>query len=233
MTRQGANTIRIAGRTLLLATGRTATHLVAPADGPPARPALEAGPGGRAATRDAGPGRGYDPARLFERRWAETTLCGRDWIEMALGEAGGSHPWRDEPVLAPSCGACLRIVEASFPKAARPPGVGVLVAVVAETVRRFGSAQVRGVPPTHAEDLRSAIRARLRAEGLASRTYRQAGVLHVVSEAAWKAVGPEVRRALDRGIADALAGDLDAAPPQRRAVPGGVVRWETWVIDVE
>lgn len=229
MTLEGVNVIRVQGRALLLAAGSSVTHLVEEDGGPNARPAVEADLVSPAPGRGEAPAGRYDRAQLLERRWSETTLCHRDWIEMVPGEAGGLHPWPHEPVRAPTCGACLRVVEASLPKAALPPGVDVLVAVAAETVRGFGSAQVCGVPPEHLEELRSAIRRHLRAQGLRSRTYRHRGSLYVVSDDARNAIDPKVRRARERAIADAVAMDLTGAVPIGRTTPRDAVRWGDWV----
>mgnify|MGYP001306728920 CR=1 FL=1 len=230
MTLEGVNVIRIQGRTLLLAAGRSVTHHVEEDGGPNARPAVEADLVRPAHGRGEAPAARYDRAQLLERRWSDKTLCHRDWIEMAPGEAGGLHPWHQEPVRAPTCGACLRVVEAAFPRTAMPSTVGAFVAVVAETVRHFGSAQVLGVPPEHIEALRSAIRRFLRGEGFRSRTYRHGGILHVISDDAWDAIDPEVKEARARAIADAISRSLIEDPPAgAEALPSDVVHWGDWV----
>lgn len=227
---EGVNAISVLGRDLLLVEvgGGAETHLAGTADRSSGRAAVAVGRTDRSLARDAAGAR-YDEAALWEPRWAASTLCGRVWYEMAAGDSGALGRWQ-EVSLAPTCRACLRVVDTWFPKAESPAGIELLAAVVAEKVEAFGSAYVTGVPAEHLEAVRRAMRKRLRAKGFRSETHVVNAVVHVVSHDAYAAVDPAltkewINQAISR-IDSGAGGDEQTVDTASDAVD-----WNTWVVD--
>jgi|GEM_PF-4984395 len=223
----------VAGRCLLLVVGDSSrTHLApqAPGEGP-ARAAL--GPEGLVGPAAVAPA--PTPrfrAELSARRWAPRTLCGRPWHEMAAGESGPLYD--GQPVhLAPECASCLRVLDAWLGTPPAPPGVELLAALVVERIVEAGAARVRDVPAEHAEALRTAVRARLRARGWRVRTHFGGGIL-LVTAAPGDRSGVDAataerweRRA--RQVLDDVAASIlspDPLPPGHRHPD---LAWGTWV----
>jgi hypothetical protein len=98
---------------MLLTTtgGGVAVHLTAaaktPDDGREAVPGdfVDADGGGLTDVPD-----GYDRAALTEPRWAETTLCGREWAVIVGGD-GGAIGRYGGVAYAPTCRCCLTLID--------------------------------------------------------------------------------------------------------------------------
>jgi hypothetical protein len=135
-SRRGLNVIEVGGRRLLLtATAGDAVHLTREAD---------SGVPGQAAVPDhyvEDFERTYYRASIVEPKWAERTLCGRDWIMEADrdGEEG-------EASSVPSCRRCLALMDKLFPAPELDGRFRLVVQVVTDTVLEFGHAELRGVP---------------------------------------------------------------------------------------
>jgi hypothetical protein len=207
------NTISVVGRELLLVEvgGGAEIHL-----------ALEYVDGDTAIEVDGIPGAYEDPTL-----WANKTLCGREWFAMAPGADDPTLLWQDA-AFAPTCRACLRVVDSWLPKSAAPPGVRLLAEVVADAVVSQSSTLVTGVPGEHLEGTRRAIRKALRDRGFNSNTHVSDDVLGVWSDDAYNALdrdelGASMRAALDRIV----AGRASEAP-----TPQPTIAWRTWVVDL-
>jgi hypothetical protein len=158
--------------------------------------------------------------------WEQKTLCGREWFHEAPGPDDPTLLWQDA-AYAPTCRACLRVVDSWLPKSTAPAGVSLLAEVVAEAVVERSSTYVTGVPGEHLEATRRAIRKALRDRGFRSNTHVVDDVLAVWSDDAYNALdrdelGAGMRAALDRII----AGDMSEAP-----APPPAIAWSTWVAD--
>lgn len=209
------NSISVLGRDLLLVDvgGGAETHLAEVADGP-----------GWSARHE-----GNEGAPLVGR-WSDSTLCGRTWNRMAADADELLPEWRD-PVFAPTCRGCLRILDSWFPTADTPSGVWLLAAVAAEEVTRFSSTYVTGVPVEHVEATRAAIRKVLRSNGFGSSTRVVEGVVHVWSDDAYEAIDPaEIRDSVTSAIERMTTG-VDTAPDRDPDSTPGPIDWHTWVIE--
>jgi hypothetical protein len=204
------NTITVAGRELLLVEvgGGTEIHL-----------ASEFAEGDTAIQIDGIPGDYEDPTL-----WEQTTLCGRSWQGMAPGADDPTLLWQDA-AFAPTCRACLRVVDTWLPQSTAPAGVPLLAEVVADAVVARSSTYVTGVPGEHLEATRRAIRKALRDRGFRSNTHVTDDVLAVWSNDAYDALDPDevgasMRAALDRIV----TGEV------RESTPAPTIAWSTWVI---
>jgi hypothetical protein len=162
--RHGVNAVDVMGTVLLLTTtsGGTAVHL--------AREELRPGLG-RAAVRDAAfdpaatcyppTAASYDRVELLRRRWATTTLCGREWAVMPGGD-GGPLEVPDAVAFAPSCRRCLAVMDDYFPAPAVDDRLLLVARLAAHAMVRRGYVEVRGVPGDQQVALRRAVRADVR-----------------------------------------------------------------------
>jgi len=197
----GLNTISVAGRDLLLvATSGAQTHVAAVCDGEDRRPAVD--PTRFANSTDALAG--YDLDVLVDPRWSPWALCGREWNAMAPGEGGTWLPWQ-EVALAPTCRACLRVIDSWLPVADTPTGIELLASIVADTVESFGYARVLGAPAEQVEALRRTIRKHLRTRGFRCETHHVNGVVHLFSEDAHAAIDPDVHAAREHEMTARIA----------------------------
>lgn len=228
MSEADLNSISVLGRKLLLVEvgGGAQTHLVTTDDSAMARAAL---PASRAELTTDRPveAAGDDP--LLVRRWAPSTLCGREWFSMAPGESTPLRLWQ-EVSLAPTCRSCLRVMDGWFPAAEAPAGVGLLAWVVADTVEAVGSAYVQGVPAEHVEAVRRATRKYLRERGFRSQTRIVNGVVVVTSDDAYDAIDPALKSgwivdALDRIYEGAESDDVG------QRIDSQTINWSTWVVE--
>lgn len=202
------NTVTVVGRELLLVEvgGGTEVHL-----------ALEYVDSDRVAIQIAG---GLDDATL----WEQKTLCGREWHHMAAGADDPTLLWQDA-AFAPTCRACLRVLDTWLPKSTAPSGVGLLAEVVADAVAERSSTYVTGVPGEHLETTRRAIRKALRDRGLNSGTRSIDGTLVVWSDDAYNALDrDELGANTARAIGRIMAGEASEAP-----TPQATIAWSTWV----
>jgi hypothetical protein len=231
MLGEGVNAISVLGRDLLLVDvgGGTETHLAGTADEPAARTAVAARRTESSRSGDA-PVAGYDEAALLEPRWAVSTLCGRTWQEMAAGEGGVFRRWQ-EVSMAPTCRSCLRVVDTWFPKADAPPGIELLVSVVAEKVEAFGSTYVTGVPAEHLEAVCRAVRKRLRAKRFRSETHVANAVLHVFSADAYAALDPALTKSWINQAVSRVTADTSDDQHYLDMARDPAVDWSTWVVD--
>lgn len=207
------NTITVAGRELLLVEvgGGTEIHL-----------ASEFAEGDTAIQVDGIPGDYEDPTL-----WEQTTLCGRSWQDMAPGADDPTLLWQDA-AFAPTCRACLRVIDSWLPKSTAPMGVALLAEVVAEAVVARSSTYVTGVPGEHLEATRRAIRKALRDRGFRSNTHVIDDVLAVWSDDAYNALdrdelGASTAAAIDR----IMSGEVSETP-----TPQPTIAWGTWVADL-
>ncbi len=202
------NTITVAGRDLLLVEvgGGTEIHL-----------ALEYVDSDRVAIQIAG---GLDDATL----WEQKTLCGREWHHMAAGADDPTLLWQDA-AFAPTCRACLRVLDTWFPKSTAPPGVGLLAEVVADAVAERSSTFVTGVPGEHLETTRRAIRKTLRDRGLISGTRSIDGTLVVWSDDAYHVLDRDgLGTSTAAAIGRIMAGEVsDALAPS----PQATIAWSS------
>lgn len=211
------NTITVVGRELLL---------VAVGSGAGIHLALEYADGeGIAIQVDGIPGDHEDPAL-----WEQKTLCGRSWQDMAPGADDPTLLWQDA-AYAPTCRACLRVVDTWFPKSTAPAGVALLAEVVADAVVSRSSTYVTGVPGEHLEATRRAIRKALRDRGFNSNTHVVDDLLAVWSDDAYQTIdrdeiGRRVTAALER-----VAGGPDGTDLSDAGGPAGRVDWNTWVTE--
>lgn len=159
-------------------------------------------------------------------QWSPSTMCGRTWNRMAAGADDLLPLWRD-PAFAPTCRACLRILDSWFPTATTPAGVHLLAAIVAEEVERFSSACVTGTPVEHVDATRSEIRDALRSGGFRSNTKVIDGTIHVWSDDAYQALDPDEIKKSVTGAIERIMTD-DAPDPDDGPSP---IDWHTWVID--
>ncbi len=209
------NTITVAGRELLLVEvgGGTEIHL-----------ASEFAEGDTAIQIDGIPGDYEDPTL-----WEETTLCGRSWQGMAPGADDPTLLWQDA-AFAPTCRACLRVVDSRLPESAAPIGVALLSEVVAEAVVARSSTYVTGVPGEHLEATRRAIRKALRDRGFRSNTHVIDGVLAVWSDDAYQALDPdELGVSAVAAIERIMSGEMSEA---NAPSPQATIAWSTWVSDL-
>ena len=105
--------------------------------------------------------RACNRAPLAEPRWAETTLCGRQWIAMADDEAGGAHEPSDQAA-APTCRRCLAIMDKLFPEPVPDGRFPLIVQIITDTVAEHGYAEMRNVPGDQQAALRKQVRSALR-----------------------------------------------------------------------
>ena len=105
--------------------------------------------------------RACNRAPLAEPRWAETTLCGRQWIAMADDEAGGAHEPSDQAA-APTCCRCLAIMDKLFPEPVADGKFPLIVQIITDTVAEHGYAEMRNVPGDQQSALRKQVRSALR-----------------------------------------------------------------------
>lgn len=159
--------------------------------------------------------------------WANKTLCGREWFHVAPGAEDPTLLWQDA-AYAPTCRACLRVVDSWLPKSTVPAGLSLLAEVVADAVVERSATFVTGVPGEHLEVTRRAIRKALRDRGFNSNTHVIDDVLGVWSDDAYNALdrddlGASVRAALDR----ITGGEMSEAP-----TPTPTIAWHTWVADL-
>lgn len=158
-----ANTITVHQRPYLLARVGAAAHLVAEAGAAEPRRAIAAH-NGHARLNSA-----YDEADLVDARWRASTLCGRpDWF-MAPTEVGSAYElaWLGdgEPVYAPTCRQCLRILDHQFAPPDADDRLPWNVIRCVEELERWGCFMIDGVPPEQMDLLRDRVRTECRRRG--------------------------------------------------------------------
>lgn len=160
--------------------------------------------------------------------WEQKTLCGREWHHMAAGADDPTLLWRDA-AFAPTCRACLRVVDSWLPKSTAPPGVRLLAEVVADAVVERSSTYVTGVPGEHLETTRRAIRKALRDRGFRSNTHVLDDVLSVWSDDVYNGLDrDELGASAAAAIGRIMTGEVSDAPAPS---PQATIAWSTWVAD--
>ena len=205
-----ANTITIHERLYLLAGVGVAAHLVAEAG--PAEP-------GRAIAvheDDARLNPAYDEADLVDVRWRVSTLCGRpDWF-MAPREVGSAYelPWLGdgEPVYAPTCRRCLRILDRQFAPPDADDRLTWNVIRCVEELGRWGCFMIDGVPAEQMELLRDQVRTECRRRGWRFQSSAVDRRLYATSE---NSLSAERRALVDRDAWERIRMvDSEVRPPR-------------------
>jgi len=101
--------------------------------------------------------RAYNRASLAERRWAETTLCGRQWIAMT-GDEGEDADEPGDEAFAPTCRRCLAIMDKLFPEPVLDDQFALIAQIITATVAEHGYAEMHNVPGDQHAALRKQIR---------------------------------------------------------------------------
>lgn len=207
------NTITVAGRELLLVeVGGSEVHVASEyVDG------------------DIGIEIGGAPDEVDEDAvlWEQKTLCGRKWFHVAPGAEDPTMLWQDA-AYAPTCRACLRVVDSWLPRSTAPAGLSLLAEVVADAVVERSSTFVTGVPGEHLEVTRRAIRKAIRDRGFSSNTQVMDDVLSVWSDDAYQALDPdETGASVVAAIERAMSGETSEAPS-----PLATIAWSTWVTNL-
>lgn len=157
-----ANIIVIHDHSYLLAwVGGGAAHLVTGA-GPdePARSILDSDHTASTLT--------YAERELAGACWSTRTICGRHGWTMCPAEPGGaSDPWsaNQEPVFAPSCKQCLRVLDRQFDKPEPDDRLPWNVIRCIEELEQWGCFMIDDVPSEQMTLLRDRVRAEARRRG--------------------------------------------------------------------
>ena len=217
-TRRGLNLIEVSGKQFLLtATAGDATHLT-----------HEAGSGEN--RQAAVPEhyvedfeRTYDMAAILEPKWAETTLCGRQWILME-GERDGQE--EGEARYAPSCRRCLALLDKLFPAPELNDRFPLIVRIVADTVLEHGTAEILGVPGDQQAALRKEVRAEVkRRTGYGLTTHAHESMVIFVCDPIYDLHADEhMRRGAEAVDAFFSGKPVPHQPPTR-------LSWRTWAAE--
>jgi hypothetical protein len=216
-TNRGLNVIEVDGKQFLLtATSGDAIHLT--------------GAAGREENGQAAiPGhyledfqRTYDVAAILEPKWAERTLCGRQWILMEAdrddedGEAG----W------APSCRRCLALLDPLFPAPKLDDRFPLIVRIVADTVLEHGTAEILDVPGDQQAALRREVRAEIKHRmGYGVTTYAHESMVIFVCDPIYDLHADEHRHRSAEAVDAFLSGNPGSKQPPTR------LWWRTWAAE--
>jgi hypothetical protein len=169
-------------------------------------------------------------ASLTDPRWAETTLCGRQWISM---ETGWDEDSGDDvgDVTSPTCRRCLALMDKLFPEPKLDNRFPLVVQLVADTVLEYGTAEIPGVPGDHQAALRREVRTAVRKRtGHGMETYAHESMVVFVCRPIYDQHAEEYARmaaaAMDRFFAEPLDGEPVAplTSPIR-------LSWDAWSIE--
>lgn len=167
----------------------------------------------------------YDRAALLEPRWADTTMCGREWAFMIGGE-GGSIGLYGSVAYAPTCQRCLALMDRLFPHPIADSRLPLVAQLVTDMVVQHGYAEVRDVPGDQQTALRKEIRSQVRKRtGHSIQTVLRGHMIFVVCEPIHAMHAQERSKAVAEAVADLVAGHgapLPAAEPEWR------ISWNTW-----
>jgi hypothetical protein len=199
------NVVEVSGRQFLLtATAGDAVHLT-----------REAGceEAGKAAVPDyyiEGFGRSYDMASIVDPGWAETTLCGCDWIVMEADRDGDED---EAAACVPSCRRCLALVDRLFPASVLDDRFPLVVQVVTDTVLELGHAELCGVPGDQQAALRAQVRSAVRKRtGYGLRSYVHESMVIFACDPIYQAAavaGAVAGQPGDRYVPAAVCADAD------------------------
>ena len=214
----GVNAIEVNGSALLLTTtgGGVAIHLTAPAspDGG-GREAVWDLSFDREGNDDAGSADRYDRQALSERRWSQTTLCGREWAVMVGGEGGAIGPF-GQVAFAPTCRRCLSLIDRHFAPPTPDARLPLIVELTADAaINHRGFAEVHGVPGDQQEALRRQVRKLIRLRtGHLVRTYCSRGSVYIECHAIYEEHAEQLEREASDAVGRVLSGE--SVIPQKR-----------------
>jgi hypothetical protein len=217
-TRRGLNVIEVTGKQFLLtATAGDATHLTREARSEESRQA--AIPDHYVEDFE----RTYDVAAIVEPKWAETTLCGRQWILME-GERDGED--EGEARYAPSCRRCLALLDKLFPAPKLNDRFPLIVQIIADTIVEHGTAEILDVPGDQQAALRREVRAEVKKRtryGLATHAH-ESMVIFVCDPIFDLHADEHMRRAAEATDAFFTSSPVSHQSPTR-------LSWRTWAAE--
>lgn len=165
----------------------------------------------------------YDLDSLKAPRWAETTLCGRQWISMVRSEEEDSVYGR-EVASVPTCRRCLALMDKLFPAPELHDRFPLVVQLVTDTVLEHGTAEILGVPGDQQAALRREVRAAVRKRtGNGMETYAHESMVIFVCRPIYDQHAEEQTRMAMEAMGRFLSGEPSAPvqPPTR-------LSWNTW-----
>ena len=228
-TARDLNSISINGREFLLtATAGEAIHLSREAQ--PGKAGRAALPEWRLKVRRKKPSpllQGYNRAALAEVRWAETTMCGRQWIAMVGVEHIEAQEFSEDEASSPSCRRCLALMDALFPEPQLDDRFGLVVQVITDTVVEHGYAEMRNVPGDHHAALRKRVRSAVKEQtGYGIQTIIHESMVIFVCEPIHQQHAKERGHAAAQAVHDVLTGK----PSQPLPTPWRL-SWDTWAVE--
>lgn len=172
----------------------------------------------------------YALAALTDPRWAETTMCGRQWISMETD-------WDDdsaddgEDVTSPTCRRCLALMDKLFPEPKLDNRFPLIVQLVADTVLEYGTAEIHGVPGDHQAALRREVRTAVRKRaGHGMETYAHESMVVFVCRPIYDQHAEEYARMAAEAMDGVIAKLLSGEPGVARQSPTRL-SWDTWATD--
>jgi hypothetical protein len=222
---RGVNIIPVGDREFLLTvTAGDAVHLSREAG--PDETGRSAVPGWHLQPRRASSRarwRAYDRAPLAEPRWAEITLCGRQWIAMAGYEGRDADESSGEAV-APTCRRCLAIMDKLFPEPVLDDRLALIVQIITDTVAEHGYAEMHDVPGDQHAALRRQVRSAVRQRtGHGLQTLVHESMVVFICEPISQQHAAEHARA----AAEAMNSLLTGGPATPMPTPWRLY-WDTW-----
>jgi hypothetical protein len=172
----------------------------------------------------------YALAPLADPRWAETTLCGRQWISM---ETDWDEDSADDggDVSSPTCRRCLALIDKLFPEPKLDNRFPLVVQLVTDTVLEYGTAEILEVPGDHQAALRREVRTAVRKRtGHGMETYAHESIVVFVCRPIYDQHADEHARAaaeaMNRVAAKLLSGEPVAALPSPMRLS-----WDAWATE--
>ena len=222
------NVIRVAERVFLVTGGSgEAVHLAREArSGELGRPPFD----DWLLDPDEAEGRGlrsrYAAEALANPGWADTTLCGRQWLSMESDWDEGSAD-DVEDVTGPTCRQCLAAIDKLFPEPERDARFPLVVQLVTDTVLEHGSAENHGVPGDQQAALRKEVRAVVRKRtGHRMTTYAHESMVIFVCQPIYDQHAEQRGRAIAEAISQVIeTGEPTAEPPVTR------LSWDAWATE--
>jgi len=217
-TNRALNVIEVDGKQFLLtATAGDAIHLTREADREE---------NGQAAVPDhylEDFERTYDMTAILEPKWAEKTLCGRQWILM---EGDRDDEEQGEARYAPSCRRCLALLDTLFPAPKLHDRFPLVVRIIVDTVLEHGTAEVLDVPGDHQAALRREVRAEVKKRmGYGLKTYAHESTVIFVCDPIYDLHADEH---MHRG-AEAVNAFLSGKPRSHQSPTR--LWWRTWAAE--
>lgn len=215
--KRSANIIVIHERGYLLAwVGGGAAHLVAGGrPDEPARSILDSDHTGSTLT--------YAERELAGACWSMRTICGRDGWTMCPTEPDGARdPWpaNQEPVFAPSCKQCLRVLDQQFDKPKPDDRLPWNVIRCVEELAQWGCFMIDNVPLEQMTLLRDQVRSQARKRGWQFTSKASDQRLIGVSE---NSLAPERRDAVEQDTRERMSGIASGA--EASSTPSWRLRW--------